>query len=85
MKEHWEDATSYSRNDKDRTPRTWELKLNGFRISVTRHIHYPKDQWLLLTKLHDYVELENKDIEFAKVEAVETVKKTLRDIADELP
>lgn len=44
----WGDATSYSRGDRERIPRTWELPVSDvFKITITRHIHYSPETWLL--------------------------------------
>ena len=42
----WKNATSYSRDDKDRTPRTWEARLGCVRICVTRRHGLPG--WFLI-------------------------------------
>ena len=42
----FKDISSYSQSDKDRTPHSFEARVGGFRLVVTRHIHYP-EQWLL--------------------------------------
>ena len=44
---NWEDISSHSRRDKDRTPKTWELRLAGIRVVVTRHIHFEPDEWVM--------------------------------------
>lgn len=47
----WRDVTSYSRSDKVRDPRTYELRgvADGVPlvITVTRHIDYDPDVWLV--------------------------------------
>ncbi len=45
---NWKDTTSRSRDAKDLTPRSWEAQCEGFKVVVTRHIHYPPTTWLLL-------------------------------------
>jgi len=39
----WEDVTAYRQIDKDRTPTSWHLRVDGIiRIAlVSRHIHVP--------------------------------------------
>lgn len=74
----WKDRTSYSYSDKDRTARTWELRTSKFIITVTRHIDLPPDQWQVTTSLGLEVPkrvLKNKDIDKAKQEAVDYVRK----------
>lgn len=44
----WKDQTSYSRDDRERTPSVWQLQLTrDIRITVVRkHIHNP-DSWVM--------------------------------------
>ena len=42
----FKDISSYSQGAKDRTPHSFEARVGGFKLVVTRHIHYP-EQWLL--------------------------------------
>jgi hypothetical protein len=43
----WKDITSYSRNDEERRPTTWELKQGRLRIVVTcSHVEY-RGKWVL--------------------------------------
>ena len=74
MTTQWEDKTSYSRGDKDRTPRIWRLKTKHMGISVHRHVCYEPDVWLLSSTLYyDCYTLKNKDAEKAKEEALTLV------------
>lgn len=72
MTNEWKDTSSYGQGDKERIPTAWGLNADGIRISVHRHIHYPKDVWLL--SCHNLgvslQELKSKDIEGAKAEAI---------------
>ena len=78
MKE-WKDVSSYSRGDKERIPSAWLLKAGYVRIVVHRHIHYPKDQWLLSCEpFYNNFELKNKDISKAKKSAISMVYKQLK-------
>ena len=44
---NWKDCTTYSRNDKERKPTTFEISHGGLRICVTNgHIHY-RGQWVM--------------------------------------
>lgn len=67
------DVTSYSRSTKDRIPRTWEANIAGVRLTVTRHIFYPDDSWVVASapSIIETQVLQSKDIEEAKDEAVE--------------
>lgn len=81
----WNDISAHSRSETDRTPKTWEMKGPcGLRIVVTRHIHYPKDQWLLVCAgvVDGQYELEAKDIMAAKREALTLVATRLHEMAE---
>jgi hypothetical protein len=79
----WKDITTYSRGETERIPRIWEIEACGIRISVHRHIHYPKDTWLLTClPFFDCRELSSKDVELAKQEAIFEVVGKFRDLAD---
>ncbi len=44
----WEDITSYSRDDRERIPSTWELRLTReVRIVVTRGHIYDRENWVM--------------------------------------
>jgi hypothetical protein len=43
----WKDISSFSKSDKSKTPKTFELQVSGLKIAVHRHIHYSPDVWLL--------------------------------------
>lgn len=80
MKIHgeWVDTTSYQRGDDKRVPSIWNFYAGRLRICVHRHIHYPKDQWLLTSEpFYDKWELVSKDIEDAKQEAINLVDEQL--------
>jgi len=76
----WKDQSSFSRGDKDRTPKTWEFTSHGVRLVVTRHIDYPGvwiarcDPWFSI------LELKSTDIEKAKKEAISIVCGCLRKV-----
>ena len=80
---NWRDSTSYSRGDKERAPNSWEFVAAGIRVCVHKHIHYPKDQWLLSCEpFFNKREMPHKDIEECKKTALELVIAKLRDAAD---
>lgn len=72
----WADITTYSRGDKERTPRVLSLNLMEFNceIIVRRHIYFP-DTWVLSCKSIgvDKRELTTNDLEEAKNKAIELV------------
>jgi len=79
----WKNCSSYSRGQKDRTPTAWEIKAEDIRICVHRHIHYPKDQWLLsCAPFYDLYELPYTDVDQAKGAALNMVIIKLRDAAE---
>jgi len=74
----WKDATSYSRNDKDRIPQTWEIDLGGnLKLGVTRHRHYESDQWLFYChqlNLEEPLNYRGDDPRRAHIEAANKVR-----------
>lgn len=50
----WKDASSWSKSDHAEvraTPKTWSAIFGDLRVTVTRHIAYPPDIWIL--QCHD--------------------------------
>ncbi|WP_421696878.1 hypothetical protein [Ancylobacter sp.] len=48
MSAKWKDITSYSRDDKERVPSTWELRLTPYtRIFVMRSHRADPDNWTM--------------------------------------
>lgn len=81
----WVDRTSFSQNDKDRTPRTWTLQFEGFRVTVTRHIHYPGKWVLSCYELRmDCVELKEAELEKAQKEALNLVRRKLKAMLEQV-
>jgi hypothetical protein len=76
----WKDVSSYSRGDKERVPDIWEIgDRKTVRVCVHRHIHYPKDMWLLTClPWFDKQEIPEKDIDKAKDIALMMVAEKLR-------
>ena len=75
----WEIERSCSQSGKDRTPKCWVANAGIFKLTVHRHIHYPPTAWLLSC---DDVQLKCRelsatDIDAAKQEAIEIVRKRL--------
>lgn len=60
----WKDITSYSKDDKDRTPTSWALQLGGgLRIVVTKgHIYY-KGLWVMHCEAVNIHALELGEVE----------------------
>lgn len=75
----WRDVSSFSQLDKDRTPRTWEIRLDWLKVTVTRHIHYPEDAWVLQCRmLSGDHQLVSHEIEAAKTEALTALQGLLQ-------
>jgi len=78
MSVEWKNVTSYSRGEKDRTPRVWDARIGQFRLSVHRHIYFKPDVWLCSCHgICDCQPLESKDIDQAKVEALQMFRAIL--------
>lgn len=80
----WKDITTYTQNDKVRTPRVYVINLGKIRLTVHRHIDWPEDQWLASCQLFPMTQLSFKEIDKAKWEAVNIFEsalvKALKDI-----
>jgi hypothetical protein len=78
----WKDASSYSKSDTDRSPNCWVAKAGNLRLTLHRHIHYPKDTWLLsCAPFFDKRVLLSKDIVEAKSEALSLVRPEIQKVA----
>lgn len=74
----WEDITSHSRNQTDRSPRTWMLKAGDLRIIVTRLHGCDQSKWFLRCyPFFDAEQLVPTDTELAKQSAVDLVKQKI--------
>jgi hypothetical protein len=71
----WKDTTSYSRDDKERIPRTWKLEKEYYKLSicVTRIVHY--EGWYMNCYNLGMIEVSLKtgNLEEAKKEALRLV------------
>ena len=78
----FKDVTSYSRRDKKKIPQTFEARIAGVRLTVTRHIYYRPDQWVVSTSddLIHQQPLESTDLQDAMQEAVNTLMERCKDI-----
>ncbi len=70
----WKDTTSYSRNDIERIPKVFELKINNLRIVIHRIIH--SEGWFL--SVYHKLPIRDRflgdiDIEDAKQEAIKII------------
>ena len=77
----WKDETSYSRSDKERVPRVWEL--NDGLLLLCVHRWHGLDGWFMTLRFDgaqmiEKRELKADDIEAAKVEALDHTRTKLR-------
>lgn len=89
MANNWEDETRRSREQHDKPADSWSLNLDGLRIYVGVHIHYP-GQWAYsargcglnvdTTPLPGNVPLGRDGL--ARIRALEEVHGKLRGLAD---
>lgn len=88
----WEDATNYRRGEAvgQVEPRTYKRHIgnsltSGLCITITRHIHYPPDVWLMQAiGIANNRELSAKNIEAAKLEAETIVEEWCLAVLEEL-
>ncbi|WP_341744698.1 hypothetical protein [Azonexus hydrophilus] len=77
----WKDVSSYSQDDKVREPRTFELRVAGTRLVVTRHIHHAPDAWVLnFSPFVEGLEVGRGTAEEAKGAALEVVRAKLNEV-----
>lgn len=85
-KDTWVDITSYSQNDKVRTPKTWELRIQPMTQIIVTRLHGVPDLWFL--KCYrlgiETVQLQSTDLEKAKQEAVTKVRQLLTSLITDL-
>lgn len=86
---NWSDGTSYSRFDKERVPRIWELSITKkMTLIVHRHI-YDESTWFMTlhnyhTTVIDMVNLCTDDADKAKADAIGLTIEYLYKQKDEL-
>lgn len=81
---NWKDISSFSQSDKVRTPNCFETRCGKFRL-IVHHYHGCGDTWFASChRIFEQHELKSKDIEDAKVEAVELLKKILTEALESL-
>lgn len=78
---NWRDVSSYSRNEQERIPRSFMVKVGNFTITVTRKIHC--EGWFLEWGGRT-TSLLSSEAEDAKAEALELVKDHLCNALKEL-
>jgi hypothetical protein len=82
----WQDVSSYSRDDTDRTPRSMQRKVGStIRLTVTRHIHYAPDAWVSNCEpFWTQRELAAKELPAAQAEAEQMLRDALTEALDAL-
>lgn len=84
---HWKDISSWSKGDKDRTPKAWEVRIGDhFRLCVHRHMAFPPDVWCMtLTPVDSNPkELAAREISQAKIEALIKTERVFRQALERL-
>jgi hypothetical protein len=84
----WKDITNYSRDDKERIPRTYELEIKDVRLRVTRKLLGDPGIWygVIISgtgELRDKP-LGSRSIDHAKAELLNDFLEWLEDMADEV-
>lgn len=79
----WNDVSSFSQGDKERIPNCWKIKGGKLTVTVHRHIHFKKDDWLLSCEpwFSQHL-LDSKEVEEAKNEALQKVRGALAAAVD---
>lgn len=76
----WKDCTSYIRGDKERIPKSFEVKTENLRIVITcGHIHYP-GAWIMHCSrlgIDTHPLPSAKTLEDAQKQAIEIVERIL--------
>ncbi len=81
----WIDETSYSKSDKERSPKVWKLKSKDLPLIVHRHIHYGPDAWLVTCDpWFNRYELRTTEEEQAKAMAINLVRTRLKECLADL-
>lgn len=79
----WKDVTSYSRNDKERKPTTFEVREGALRVVITcGHISY-RPQWVMhcnALSIDTYPLKKGLSKEQAEAEAMSVVFQRLADL-----
>ena len=76
----WDDVSSYSRGDTDRTPNEWLCYADDLRLWVHRNINYRGVWFLTAVPFAECRKLNSADIEKAKKEAVAFVRDRLKEV-----
>lgn len=88
MRIEWKDVTSYYRSDEARVSKSFEYQTDFLRFTVTRHENHGPDVWTLRCDDVgiDYNRaLDSKELDDAKAEAIEFVRRRLSEMLRSLP
>ena len=92
----WRDCTSYSRDDKERVPTTYEIKHGYLRIVITCGHIYHRPKWVLHCQtigidsrpLSHFGSIEpltsESDLDTVKTRAIEIVEARIDEINDDI-
>lgn len=78
----FKDISSHSQTDKIKIPKTFEARIAGIRLVVTRHIYYRPDQWVVNTSddlIHQQA-LESMELADAMQEAIDMLMARCKEI-----
>jgi len=73
----WEDISTFSKRDVDRTPKSFRLVAGNAVLIVTRHIHYPGSWVTYCDQFFSNRDLGNIDRETAMATAIGMLEKEL--------
>lgn len=81
----WKDVTSYSQNG-DRTPKSWQLNLGDFRVTITcGHLYYPGEWVAHCDPFFREKKLDVEAVDQAKAKAISMVRERLERAVAALP
>lgn len=87
----WEDATTYSRSDRERKQTAWRLDTEHVQIWISNLHHYYPDEWVYICRnvgVNEAKSLKlknNVSPEIAQKKAVEWVHARLKKMLNSLP
>ena len=77
----WKDISTHNKGATDRTPHTFQAKVGSARITVTRHVHFAPEDWVLTCEpWYDLYVVGKGTIDEAKAAAVALIREKLREL-----
>lgn len=81
MSVFWEDVSSFSRSDLERVPSRFRVWMAGVPMTVHRHIHHEKTDWLLTFEpFYNCKVISNGSAEDARKIAEKLVKNKIEEL-----